>query len=151
MGTRVAIKHVNLSCVEFSFCGVDFAFNPAVPVVAGFVVATVASFLRVGGGFLLVPVLTGITQLPMYLAAGTSAFAVLVGMVTSIATFMTSGTPVYWPLIGIELCGIVVGSWLGPITSRFLPDIWLKRLFIVIAFVVGINYVLRGFFGMRLW
>lgn len=150
-GTRVAIKKVSASRVEFSFCGVDFAFNPLVPIFAGFIVATVASFLGVGGGFLLVPVLTGITQLPMYLAAGTSAFAVFVGMVTSITTFMTSGTPVYWPLIGLELCGIVVGSWIGPITSRFLPDIWLKRLFIVIAFIVGINYVLRGFFGMRLW
>ena len=150
-GTRVAIKKISLGRVEFSFCGVDFAFNPLVPIIAGFIVATVASFLGVGGGFLLVPVLTGITQLPMYLAAGTSAFAVFVGMVTSITTFMTSGTPVYWPLIGLELCGIVVGSWIGPITSRFLPDIWLKRLFIVIAFIVGINYVLRGFFGMRLW
>ncbi|MCR4665709.1 MAG: sulfite exporter TauE/SafE family protein [Desulfovibrio sp.] len=149
--TRVQIKRVGLSRVEFSFCGVDFSFNPLVPIVAGFIVAAVASFLGVGGGFLLVPVLTGITQLPMYLAAGTSAFAVLVGMVTSITTFMASGTPVYWPLIGIELCGIVVGSWLGPITSRYLPDIWLKRIFIIIAFVVGINYVLRGFFGMRLW
>lgn len=150
-GTRVAIRRVSLGRVEFTFCGVEFSFTPLVPVAAGFIVATVASFLGVGGGFLLVPVLTGITQLPMYLAAGTSAFAVLVGMVTSIATFMTSGTPVHWPLIGLELCGIVVGSWLGPITSRYLPDIWLKRLFIIIAFVVGINYVLRGFFGMRLW
>ena len=69
----------------------------------------------------------------------------------TLKTFMTSGTPVFWPLIGIELCGIVAGSWLGPITSKYIPDIWLKRLFIVIAFIVGINYVLRGFFGMRLW
>lgn len=45
----------------------------------------------------------------------------------------------------------MAGSWLGPITSKYIPDIWLKRFFIVIAFIVGINYVLRGFFGMRLW
>ena len=121
------------------------------PVVGGFIVASVASFLGVGGGFLLVPLLTSIAQLPMYLAAGTSAFAVLVGMVTSISTFMFGGTPVYWPLIGLELAGIVVGSWVGPITAKYLPDIWLKRLFVLVAFIVGINYVLRGFFGMRLW
>jgi uncharacterized membrane protein YfcA len=87
----------------------------------------------------------------MYLAAGTSAFAVLVGMVTSISTFMFGGTPVYWPLIGLELGGIVLGSWVGPMTARYLSDIWLKRLFILLAFVVGIDYVLRGFFGIRLW
>lgn len=150
-GTRVAIVSVSLKRVVFTFCGVEFSFNPIMPVVGGFVVASVASFLGVGGGFLLVPLLTSIAQLPMYLAAGTSAFAVLVGMVTSISTFMFGGTPVYWPLIGLELAGIVVGSWVGPITAKYLPDIWLKRLFVLVAFIVGINYVLRGFFGMRLW
>lgn len=150
-GTRVAIVSASLKRVVFTFCGVEFSFNPIMPVVGGFIVAAVASFLGVGGGFLLVPLLTSIAQLPMYLAAGTSAFAVLIGMVTSISTFMFGGTPVYWPLIGIELVGIVIGSWVGPITARYLPDIWLKRLFILVAFIVGINYVLRGFFGIRLW
>ncbi len=150
-GTRVAIVRASLRRVVFTFCGVEFSFNPVMPVVGGFIVASVASFLGVGGGFLLVPLLTSIAQLPMYLAAGTSAFAVLVGMVTSISTFMFGGTPVYWPLIGLELAGIVVGSWVGPITAKYLPDIWLKRLFVLVAFIVGINYVLRGFFGMRIW
>lgn len=149
--SRVTVEKVSLSRIDFKFCGVEFSFNPIMPIVAGFVVASVASFLGVGGGFLLVPILTSIAQLPMYLAAGTSAFAVLVGMVTSITTFMFGGTPVYWPLIGVELCGIVLGSWVGPITAKYLPDIWLKRIFILLAFIVGINYILRGFFGMRLW
>ena len=149
--TRVSIVSISPSKVAFTFCGVEFSFSTALPIVGGFIIASVASFLGVGGGFLLVPFLTSISQLPMYLAAGTSAFAVLVGMVTSISTFMFGGTPVYWPLIGFELVGIVIGSWVGPITAKYLPDIWLKRLFILLAFIVGINYVLRGFFDMRLW
>ncbi len=149
--TRVKVVSVSASRVVFTFCGVEFSFSTFTPVVGGFIIASVASFLGVGGGFLLVPFLTSISQLPMYLAAGTSAFAVLVGMIVSISTFMFGGTPVYWPLIGVELAGIVVGSWVGPITAKYLPDVWLKRLFIVLAFVVGINYILRGFFDMRLW
>ena len=149
--TKVKVLSISLSRVRFTFCGVEFSFNTFLPAAGGFVIASVASFLGVGGGFLLVPFLTSISQLPMYLAAGTSAFAVLVGMITSITTFMFGGTPVYWPLIGVELGGIVVGSWIGPMTAKYLPDIWLKRLFILLAFVVGINYVLRGFFGIRLW
>ncbi len=149
--TRVEVKSISVSRVVFTFCGVEFSFSTFTPVIGGFFIASVASFLGVGGGFLLVPFLTSISQLPMYLAAGTSAFAVLVGMVTSIATFMFSGTPVYWPLIGVELVGIVIGSWVGPMTAKYLPDVWLKRLFIVLAFVVGINYILRGFFDVRLW
>ncbi len=149
--TRVKVVSISLSRVVFTFCGVEFSFSTFIPVLGGFLIASVASFLGVGGGFLLVPFLTSISQLPMYLAAGTSAFAVLVGMITSIATFMFGGTPVYWPLIGVELAGIVLGSWVGPMTAKYLPDVWLKRLFIILAFAVGINYVLRGFFGMRLW
>ncbi len=149
--TRVQVVSISVSRVVFTFCGVEFSFSTFIPVIGGFIIAAVASFLGVGGGFLLVPFLTSISQLPMYLAAGTSAFAVLIGMIVSISTFMFGGTPVYWPLIGVELAGIVVGSWVGPITAKYLPDVWLKRLFIVLAFVVGINYVLRGFFDMRLW
>ena len=149
--TRVKVVSVTPSRVVFTFCGVEFSFNTLLPIVGGFVIASIASFLGVGGGFLLVPFLTSISQLPMYLAAGTSAFAVLVGMVTSISTFMFGGTPVYWPLIGVELVGIVIGSWVGPMTAKYLPDVWLKRLFILLAFIVGTNYVLRGFFGIRLW
>ena len=150
--TKVKVLSITPSRVVFTFCGVEFSFNTFLPILGGFIIASVASFLGVGGGFLLVPFLTSISQLPMYLAAGTSAFAVLVGMVTSISTFMFGGgVPVYWPLIGVELCGIVLGSWIGPMTAKYLPDVWLKRLFILLAFIVGINYVLRGFTPYRLW
>jgi hypothetical protein len=64
---------------------VPFKFNPLLPFLGGIVISAAAAFLGVGGG-LLVPFLTSVTQLPMYLAAGTSALAVLVGMVTSIIT-----------------------------------------------------------------
>lgn len=148
--TGVKILSVSLSRVNFSFCGVEFSFSTFLPVVGGFIIAAVASFLGVGGGFLLVPFLTSISQLPMYLAAGTSALAVLIGMATSITTFMFGGTPVYWPLVGLELGGIVIGSWIGPITAKYLSDRWLKRIFIILAFVVGIDYFLRGFFAIRI-
>ncbi|MCL2340883.1 MAG: sulfite exporter TauE/SafE family protein [Proteobacteria bacterium] len=148
---RVKLVSISLSRVVFTFCGVEFSFNTALPVIGGFLIAAVASFLGVGGGFLLVPFLTSISQLPMYLAAGTSAFAVLVGMVTSITTFMFGGTPVYWPLVGLELVGIVVGSWIGPMTAKYLSDAWLKRFFILLAFVVGIDYFMNGFFHIDIW
>ncbi len=149
--TGVKIVSVTARKVVFTFCGVEFSFNTFLPMIGGFIIASVASFLGVGGGFLLVPFLTSISQLPMYLAAGTSALAVLIGMITSISTFMAGGTPVYWSLVGVEIAGIILGSWVGPMTARFLPDKWLKRIFIVLAFVVGIDFVMRGFFNLKLW
>lgn len=150
MGVKVSSFSIS-KCV-FTFYGVEFSFNPLIPVCGGFVIAALASFLGVGGGFLLVPFLTAVAGLPMYLVAGTSAAAVFIGMVNSIASYMMlRGTPVEWSLIGAELVGIVIGSLIGPRTSKYIPDVWLKRLFIVLAFYVGMRYTLKGFFGISIW
>jgi uncharacterized protein len=146
----VKILGMTVSKVDFTFCGVEFSFNPFLPVIGGVAISAVAAFLGVGGGFLLVPFLTSITQLPMYLAAGTSALAVLVSMITSIITLMTKGTAIDWVLIGTQMVGIAIGSTVGPYTSKYFSDKWLKRMFIVLALYVGIDFVLKGFFGIKL-
>ena len=141
----------SLKKVRFSFYGVEFGFNPIIPVIGGFVIAAIASFLGVGGGFLFVPFLTSIAGLPMFLVAGTSSLAVLVGMITSIFTYMfVESIPVYWPLIGTELLGVFVGSMIGPRTSKYIPDIWLKRLFVLLAVYVGLRYTTKGFLGFSI-
>jgi len=146
MGVKVQ-KFSPTRC-EFTFFGVEFKFNPVIPVIGGFVIAALASFLGVGGGFLLVPFLTSVAGLPMYLVAGTSAMAVFIGMINSIASYMLAkSTPVQWSLVGAELVGIVIGSIIGPRTSKYIPDIWLKRLFIVLALYVGLRYTTKGFLG----
>jgi hypothetical protein len=147
----VKVIEWSLKKVRFTFYGVEFSFKPIIPVIGGFLIAAIASFLGVGGGFLFVPFLTSIAGLPMFLVAGTSSLAVLVGMVTSIFTYMImKGVPVYWPLIGIELMGIFVGSMIGPRTSKYIPDIWLKRLFVVLALYVGLRYTTKGFLGFSI-
>jgi uncharacterized membrane protein YfcA len=144
----VKVVSWGLSKIRFSFYGVEFSFNPIVPIIGGFFIAGLASFLGIGGGFLFVPFLTSIAGLPMFLVAGTSALTVLVGMIISIVTYMgVKGVVVFWPLIGVELIGIFVGSMIGPRTSKYIPDIWLKRLFVVLALYVGLRYTTKGFLG----
>lgn len=145
---RVKITSWSISKVVFTFYKVEFSFNPLIPIIGGFFIAALASFLGIGGGFLFVPFLTSIAGLPMFLVAGTSALTVLVGMVVSIFSYMAiKGVVVYWPLIGMELFGIFIGSMIGPRTSKYIPDIWLKRLFVVLAIYVGIRYTSKGFLG----
>lgn len=146
----VKVQKMNLKTVSFTFYGVEFSFNPIFPIVGGFVIASIAAFLGVGGGFMLVPFLTSVAGLPMYLAAGTSAMAVLIGMITSILSYMVAGVLVHWPLIGTQLIGIFIGSMIGPRTSQYIPDKVLTRIFIVLAFYVGFNFMARGFLGKDL-
>lgn len=134
--------------IKFTFYGVEFDFKAYVPMLGGILIAAVASFVGVGGGFLFVPFLTSVAGLPMFLVAGTSALVVLVGMIVSIFSYMVGkGVVIYWAFIGAELLGIFVGSMIGPRTSKYIPDIWLKRLFVLLAFYVGIRYTTKGFLG----
>jgi hypothetical protein len=39
---------------------------------------------------------------------------------------------------------------IGPRTSKYIPDIWLKRLFVVLAVYVGLRYTTKGFLGFSI-
>jgi uncharacterized membrane protein YfcA len=148
----VHLTHLGLTKMSFTFYGVEFSFNPVWPVVGGFVIAAISAFIGVGGGFLYVPFLTSVAGLPMFIVAGTSALAVLVSMITSIFTFMfIKSVPVDFVLIGTELIGIFIGSILGPMTSKKIPEVWLKRLFVVLAVYVGVGYLTKGFMGKSIF
>ncbi|MCB2225356.1 MAG: sulfite exporter TauE/SafE family protein [Desulfarculaceae bacterium] len=137
-----------MGTIRFTFFGVEFKFRAFIPMLGGLIIAAIASFLGVGGGFLFVPFLTSVAGLPMFLVAGTSALAVLVGMIVSIFSYMVGkGVVVSWGLIGAELIGIFIGSMIGPRTSKYIPEKGLKWMFIILAFYVGLRYTTKGFLG----
>ena len=134
--------------VTFSFYGTEFSFNPVLAVAGGLVIASISSFLGIGGGFLYVPFLTAVIGLPMFIVVGTSALAVLLSMITSIFSYVViKGTFISWDLVGVEMVGVFVGAMIGPRTQKYIPEIWLKRLFVVLAVYVGLRYFSKGFFG----
>jgi hypothetical protein len=144
----VQVTHWGLSRIAFTFYGQEFSFNPLWPLLGGFVINGISAFIGVGGGFLYVPFLTSVAGLPMFIVAGTSALAVLVGMIVNIFNMMVvRQIPVDFVLISTELIGIAIGSVLGPVTSKKIPDIWLKRIFVVLAVYVGLGYLTKGFLG----
>jgi len=142
---------LNLARTEVSFFGQTFSFSPVWAFVGGFFISAISSFIGVGGGFLYVPFLTSVVGLPMFVAAGTSALAVLISMVLSIFNFMIKGVTVHWVMIGVELVGIFIGSMIGPRTGKYIPEKGLKWVFIVLACYVGLDYTLRGFFDYRIF
>jgi uncharacterized protein len=145
----VTLKSFGITKSVMSFFGTDFAFSPIAAFFGGVVIAAISAFIGVGGGFLYVPYLTSIVGLPMFVVAGTSALAVLISMITSITTYITqAGAGIDWSLVGIQLVGIFIGSMIGPRTAKYIPDKWLKLLFIVCAMYVGIGYFSKGFFGV---
>ena len=141
----------SLAETEISFFGQTFSFSPLWALAGGFFISALASFLGVGGGFLYVPFLTSVVGLPMFVVAGTSALSVLIGMIFAIFNFMVlKGVIVDWPLIGVELIGIFIGSMIGPRTGKYIPEKVLKGIFIFLALYIGLRYTMRGFFGIAM-
>lgn len=144
----VTLKSFSITKSTMSFFGTDFSFSPIAAFFGGVVIAAISAFIGVGGGFLYVPYLTSIVGLPMFVVAGTSALAVLISMITSITTYINvAGAGMDWALVGTQLVGVFIGSIIGPRTAKYIPDKWLKLLFVIIAMYVGIGYFSKGFFG----
>ena len=144
----VTLKAFGITKSTMSFFGTDFTFSPIAAFFGGVVIAAISAFIGVGGGFLYVPYLTSIVGLPMFVVAGTSALAVLLSMITSITTYINvAGAGMDWALVGTQLVGVFIGSMVGPRTAKYIPEKWLKVLFIALAMYVGIGYFSKGFFG----
>ena len=118
-------------------------------VATGFVVAFVAAALGVGGGFLLVPYLASWLGLPMFVVAGTSALAVLVASLVSVANYLYLGARIDWLLAALELAGVMLGSLLGPWVSQYMRERWLRLVLAVVLAYIGIAYTLPS--GLGRW
>ncbi len=109
MGSIEPVKS-GLTNYQFKFWGEDFKINPLLFGIIGLGIGIVARSFGIGGGFLLVPIMTMVGGLPMYVA-------VPVGLV---------GT-----------CFSSIGSFIGYLASGYLPDLWIAIAIIIGGFVGG--------------
>ncbi|MGM0645337.1 MAG: sulfite exporter TauE/SafE family protein [Thermodesulfobacteriota bacterium] len=99
-----------LTNFRFKFWGEEFKINPLLFGIIGLGIGIVARCFGIGGGFLLVPIMTMVGALPMYVA-------VPVGLV---------GT-----------CFSSIGSFIGYLMNGYLPDLWIALAIIIGGFVGG--------------
>ena len=136
----VKYRRATLRRFYFRFGDEDFSFSPWLPFITGMGIAVVSSALGVGGGFLLVPFMSIVMRLPMHVIAGTSALAIAIHSVTSIANYVRLGVTLDYPLLGILLIGVVVGSAIGPLVSKYLPENSLRAFLCIVLVVIGLRY-----------
>jgi uncharacterized membrane protein YfcA len=104
-------------------------------------IAVLSSALGVGGGFLLVPFMSIVMRLPMHVIAGTSALAIAMHSVTSIANYLRLGVELDLPMLGILLAGVVAGSAVGPVLSKFIPENGLRGFLALVLLLIGLRYI----------
>ena len=140
----VQCMQASLRRFVFRFGDVEFAFNPWLPFFTGMGIAVLSSALGVGGGFLLVPFMSIVMRLPMYVIAGTSALAIAIHSITSISNYVRLGVELDYPLLGILMGGVIAGSIVGPAFSKYIPENGLRALLCVVLVLIGLRYA--GFF-----
>jgi uncharacterized membrane protein YfcA len=129
--------------VTVRFGGEHFDFNLLSAAVGGFVISLIGSAVGVGGGFLVNPFMASVLLFPMYLVIGTGLVALIIPLTVSVLTYIVLSVRIDWWLVGIEVPGILVGSFLGPIVNRYMNEKALKTFVAVVLLVIGLYYVFR--------
>ncbi len=107
---RIEPVKTGLTDYRFKFWGEDFKINPLLFGIVGLLIGIVSRSFGIGGGFLLVPAMTTLGGLPMYVAV---------------------------PISLIGTCFSSIGAFLGYLMNGYLPDLWLMIAIIIGGFVGG--------------
>lgn len=113
----------------------------------GLGVGILTSLVGVGGGFLIVPALVLIAEVPMEAAVGTSLLIIAMNSFAGFAGYLGK-TEMQWGLMALFAALAVAGSFAGAYLGRFVPLGALQKAFavFVVIMAVFILYENRGAF-----
>ncbi len=105
--------------------------------VPGMGVGVLTGLVGVGGGFLIVPVLVLLGEIPMTAAVGTSLLVIAMNSFAGFAGYLGE-TEIPWGLMSLFAALAAVGSFVGAYLVRFVPQRALKRGFAVFLIVMAL-------------
>ena len=116
--------------------------SPVLVSLDGLLVGTLTGFVGIGGGFLIVPALVLLGGLPIHLAMGTSLMIIALNSFTGFYKYLnvldSLHLAVDWHVIGLFIVIGSVGSFVGRSLAGRLPQHWLRRIFAVFLFGIGL-------------
>jgi uncharacterized membrane protein YfcA len=142
------IEPVKSSLVDyrFKFWGEEFKINPLLFAILGLGIGVVSRSFGIGGGFLLVPAMTTLGALPMYVAVPISLIGTSFSSIGAfIGYLMTGYYPDMWLMISIIIGGFA-GGMLGSRAQKMFSE---KTLKIVLAFTLF--FLFFRFFKIEIW
>jgi len=145
MGKIEPIKF-GITNYQFKFWGEDFSINPLLFGMLGLVIGIVSRSFGIGGGFLLVPAMTTLGALPMYVAVPVGLIGTCFSSIGSFIGYMMNG---YWPdlWLGISIIiGGFVGGMLGSRLQKLFSEVTLKWVLAITLF-----FLFFRFFKIEIW
>ncbi|MDA8094647.1 MAG: sulfite exporter TauE/SafE family protein [Betaproteobacteria bacterium] len=108
-----------------------------------FAVGSLAGFVGVGGGFLIIPALVLLTGTPMKQAVGTSLVIVTFNCITGFMGYLGS-VPIDYKLLAVFTALMIAGSFAGTLLSHRLSHDTLKRSFGIFLVLIASYIVLKN-------
>jgi len=109
-----------------------------------------SGIVGVGGGFLIVPALVLLANVPMAQAVGTSLAVISINALTGFAKYLgvlgDKGIELDWPILLLVAAVGIAGSLLGMRIGRRLPQLLLRRIFgaVLVVIAAGIVWDVAG-------
>ncbi len=124
--------------MKIDFWGQEFKANMVVGAIGGFIIAVASSLGGFGGGPFVVPLMTVIMGLPIYVVVGSSLLAIFFNTLMASSRYYFFGqTDVL--LFIIMAIGAVSAGFIGPRIAKRLSPIWVKRVAVVGCSYLGLK------------
>ena len=145
MGSIEPVK-TGLTDYRFKFWGEEFTINPLLFAFLGIFIGIVSRSFGIGGGFLLVPAMTTLAALPMYVAVPISLIGTCFSSIGSFIGYLMAG---YLPdmTLGISIIiGGFAGGMLGSRAQKMFSEMTLKVILAITLF-----FLFFRFFKIEIW
>lgn len=113
-------------------------------VVIGLVAGVFSGLLGIGGGVIVVPLLTLLLGLSIREAIGTSLAALMLPVgIFGVLLYIKEGW-VRLPVSALLAVGLILGIFFGSHLSVFIPEVYLRRGFALLLGLLAIQLFLKG-------
>ncbi len=108
-----------------------------------FIAGVLSALLGIGSGVFKVLAMDGLMKVPMKVSSATSNFMIGVTAAGSAGAYLLSGD--IRPEIACPVAlGIIAGSWIGAALMPKLPADVIRKIFVVVLFVMSIQMIAKG-------
>lgn len=123
--------------MKVEFWGQEFKANMIIGCTGGFLIAIISSMFGFGGGPFMVPLMTVLMGLPMYIVVGSSLLAIFFNTAMASSRVIGFGN-VDFLLFAFMATGAIIGGTLGPQVAKRINPLWTKRVAVVGLSILGL-------------
>jgi len=135
--SNVGLKRLLVDSKGISF---DYTARIVPGVILSFFGGLASGFFGVGGGAVMVPVMTLVVGLPIHIAVAVSMFTMVFTSIPGAATHLTLGNIIPEYALYLSL-GIICGTQIGASVARRLKSELLRRAFAASLVIVGVRMI----------